>query len=75
MMVTGSRDNSDVATVHTLNPTAGWLWEHAAGPGGFTEESLAGALCGAYEVDYDRALADVRALIAKWLELGLIIDD
>lgn len=55
----------------TLNDTAAFLWEEAS-KGDFTAESLAEALGKEYEVETERALRDVKAIIAKWLEVGLI---
>lgn len=37
-----------------------------------TEEELADALCGRYEVDRARALADVQALLAQLREAGVL---
>ena len=55
----------------TLNDTAAFLWEEA-GKGDFTVESLVKALTDNYEVDVDIATTDVKHVIEKWLELGLI---
>jgi hypothetical protein len=55
----------------TLNDTAAFLWEEA-GKGDFTVESLVEALTQQYDVDHDIATADVKRLIDKWLDMGLI---
>ncbi|MBR4365882.1 MAG: PqqD family protein [Bacteroidaceae bacterium] len=55
----------------TLNDTAAFLWEEA-GKGDFTVESLVEALTQQYDVDSDIATADVKRLIDKWLDMGLI---
>jgi hypothetical protein len=55
----------------TLNDTAAFLWEEA-GKGDFTVESLVEALTHQYDVDHDIATADVKRLIDKWLDMGLI---
>lgn len=71
MIVDNCADNSNLATVYTLNSTAGWLWMQVADRD-FTVDSLADMLCDAYEVDRDTALADVAAIVEKWIELGLV---
>jgi len=55
----------------TLNDTAAFLWEEA-GKGDFTVESLVEALTQQYDVDHDIATDDVKRLIDKWLDMGLI---
>ena len=62
----------DFGKLVSLNETAAWLWEKAAELGDFTARQLADALCEAYEVDEERALADVEALLSTWKDAGLI---
>ena len=62
----------DFGKLVSLNGTAAWIWEKAGELGEFEAETLASALCEEYEVEADRALADVKALLAQWLELGII---
>ncbi|MBR0355608.1 MAG: PqqD family protein [Oscillospiraceae bacterium] len=40
--------------------------------GDFDTDSLAAALCEAYEVDTDTARADVDKLLTQWQELGIV---
>ena len=56
----------------SLNDTAAWIWEKAGELGDFNAETLAAALCEAYEVDVDTARADVEKLLAQWQELGIV---
>ena len=56
----------------SLNDTAAWIWEKAGELGDFDAETLAAALCEAYEVDVDTARADVEKLLAQWQELGIV---
>ncbi|MBO4841790.1 MAG: PqqD family protein [Bacteroidales bacterium] len=56
----------------SLNDTAAWIWEKAGELGDFDAETLAAALCEAYEVDMDTARADVEKLLAQWQELGIV---
>lgn len=56
----------------SLNETAAWLWEKAAELGDFTEEQLADALCQEYDVEYERALGDIKKNVAQWMEIGLL---
>lgn len=62
----------DFGKLLSLNDTAAWLWNKAGELGEFTAESLASALCEEYEVTPETALADVKKLLAQWLELGIV---
>lgn len=56
----------------SLNESAAFLWECATELGEFTDGQLAQKLCDTYNVEQEQALADVKALIAKWQEIGII---
>ena len=56
----------------SLNETAAMIWRKATELGDFTAEQLAEALCEEYDVDYDRALEDVRHLLKNWQDTGLL---
>lgn len=72
-MIAGNcAENSNLATVYTLNRTAGMLWKSVEGKE-FTTESLAGILCGSYDVSAERAAADAAAIVRKWVKAGLVI--
>ena len=62
----------DFGKLVSLNATAAWIWEKAGELGEFQVDSLAAALCDAYEVDADTARADVGKLLAQWQELGIV---
>lgn len=62
----------DFGKLISLNDTAAWIWEKAGELGDFDGEALAEALCEAYEVSHERARTDVHALLAQWLDLGII---
>ena len=64
-------ENIDFSRIICLNDTAAYLWE-AIGDNEFTADSMARMLCAEYEVDYERALADSEAIIAKWQQEGLV---
>ena len=40
----------------------------------FTEETAVDLLLKEYEVDHDTAAKDVKALVAKWIEIGLVAE-
>lgn len=63
----------DFGKLVSINDTAAWIWEKAGELGEFDAETLANALCEEYEVDAERALADVKALLAQWQELGIVL--
>lgn len=75
MIVDNCTDNSNLATVYTLNSSAGFLWLRAKEMESFTAETLAETLCNEYDVDYPRALADAEAITRQWADLGLLLDD
>ena len=56
----------------SLNDTAAWIWEKASELGDFTAEQLAEAVCSYYNVDAERALADVKKLLSEWQCSGLV---
>ena len=62
----------DFGKLISLNDTAAWIWKKATELGDFTAEQLAEALCSEYDVDADHATADVKALLNKWQQAGLI---
>ena len=62
----------DFRKMISMNDTAVWLWEKCTELGDFTAEQLAEALCGEYEVESTRALADINHLLDQWKEMGLV---
>ncbi len=56
--------------VHHLNETAARIWEVLAHGG--TADDAAATLCDRYEVDPERARADVAAVQAVWAAEGLL---
>lgn len=74
MIVLPSRDGADMTEVLTLNDTAAWLWQKAAGVE-FTAETLAGWLCSEYDVALETALEDVEAMLDVWRRHGLVTED
>lgn len=72
MIVDRCADNTNLANVYSLNSAAGKLWIEAADKD-FTADDLTQILCRDYEVDKDRAAADVLALLGKWRDAGFIL--
>lgn len=62
----------DFGKLISLNETAAWAWNKAAELGDFTAEQLSKALCEEYDVEADRALADMQKLIAQWQQMGIL---
>ena len=60
----------DTNGIITLNETAAFLWEHLEAER--SEEELAAALVGRFEVDEASAAADVGTFIAELQENGLL---
>lgn len=63
--------NVNYSSLISLNDTAAYLFKNLEGKD-FTEETAVDLLLQEYEVDAETAAKDVKALIAKWLEIGLI---
>ena len=62
----------DFGRLLCLNETAAWLWKQAEQQGDFTADSLAGALCGEYDVSAEQAKADVAAIVAEWQKVNVL---
>ena len=58
----------------SLNETASWLWQKAEELGYFSTDDLVAALCEEYDVDNDKAIRDVNAIVKRWQEMGLTED-
>lgn len=55
----------------SLNETAAFLWKSVVGKD-FDEKTLSELLVQEYEIDENRALEDVRSLLSKWQEVGVV---
>ncbi len=62
----------DFGKLLCLNDTAVWLWEKASEMGDFTVDKLTEALCAEYDVDAERAKADVAAIVAEWQKVNVL---
>ena len=62
----------DFGKLISLNETAAWLWEKASEMGEFSIEGLAEALFEEFEVTKEQALQDVKDIVSKWEETGLL---
>lgn len=71
MVVKEVEGEVNMTDVFTLNPTASDIWSAFSGKD-FTEEDLVTYLIDNYEVAWERAAADVAALLSQWKEFGLI---
>jgi hypothetical protein len=63
----------DFSKVISLNPSAAYLWEQIQDKD-FTAEDLVALLTARYDVDAERARADVDKLLVSWREVGLLAD-
>ncbi|HCY73935.1 MAG TPA: PqqD family protein [Rikenellaceae bacterium] len=57
----------------SLNGTAAFLWKSVCDKE-FELDTLADLLVEEYEIDRKIALSDARALLDKWIEIGVIVD-
>lgn len=62
--------NVNYSSLISLNETAAYLFKELQGKE-FTEETAVRLLLDQYEVDRETAEKDVKALFAKWAEIGL----
>ena len=63
--------NVNYSSLISLNETAAYLFRELQGKE-FTEEDAVKLLLDQYEVDGETAAKDVKALVAKWAEIGLL---
>lgn len=73
MIVDASTGSANLTNVYTLNATAARMWELAEGHD-FTSQQLAEAICCEFDVEPQRALAEVDAQLGEWRKFGLITD-
>ena len=71
MLVDALAGEVNLTNVYTLNETAAQIWQQV-GEGELVMEQLAEFVCQEYEVEYDQALEDVKALVEEWQRLGLV---
>lgn len=62
--------NVNYSSLISLNETAAFLFKELQGKE-FTEETAVALLLDQYDVDIETAEKDVKALFAKWVEIGL----
>ena len=62
----------DFGKLLCLNETAAWLWKQASATEDFTVEKLAEDLCGEYDVNKERALADVKNIVSEWQKVNVV---
>lgn len=63
--------NVNYSSLISLNETAAYLFKELQGKE-FTEQDAVKLLLDQYDVDEETAAKDVKALVAKWAEIGLI---
>ena len=71
MVVKEVEGEANMTDVFTLNPTASDIWTAFSGKD-FTGDDIVGYLVDNYNVEEERAVADVAALLTQWKEFGLI---
>ena len=64
-------DQVNYNKIISLNGSAAYLWEQVQGRE-FSIEELVSLLTDRYEVSEDRALEDVKRMVATWQQQGLI---
>lgn len=64
-------ENIDFSRIINMNESSAYLWKKIEGKE-FTEEQLVSLLTDEYEVDEETARNDVKQLVAKWKEAGIV---
>ena len=64
-------ENIDFSKIISMNESSAYLWSKVQDQS-FTIEQLVALLREEYEVDEATATADVKALVTKWQEAGII---
>lgn len=71
IIVAEGKENIDFSNIISMNESSAYLWKEISGKD-FSCEELAELLTKQYEVDYNTALEDVRALTGEWIKAGII---
>ena len=74
IIVAEGKENIDFSNIISMNESSAYLCEKILDIE-FTNDDLANLLTEQYEVDFDTALADAKALTSQWLNAGLISED
>lgn len=64
--------NIDFSSIISMNESSAYLWQKVANGQEFTEEDLTKYLLDEYEADEETVRKDVKTLIGKWFEAGII---
>ena len=72
MIVTEGIENIDFSHIISMNESSAFLWKNIEGKD-FDEAMLTDLLTNEYEVDKATAEEDVKLLVEKWLEAGIIV--
>lgn len=72
MIVMPKHDVMDMSEVISLNESAAYIWNRAAGLNDFTQEQVVEWLLEEYEVDAQTARKDVHKTLEDWKKFGLV---
>ncbi len=74
IIVAEGKENIDFSNIISMNESSAYLWEKIHDKE-FTNDDLAQLLTDEYEVDYDTALTDAKALTTQWINAGLVDEE
>ena len=74
IVVAEGKENIDFSNIISMNESSAYLWEKIVDKN-FTADDLAQLLTDEYEVDYDTALTDAKALTTQWINAGLVDEE
>lgn len=64
--------NIDFSRIISMNESSAYLWQKVADGQEFTEEDLMSYLMDEYDIDEETVRNDVKVLVGKWFEAGII---
>lgn len=73
VIVATGRKNIDFSKVISLNESAAFVWREMVGRD-FQAEDMVRVLVDNYDVDAEAAFRDAEALLAQWIDIGLVED-
>ena len=74
MIIDTHSEEVDMTRVFCLNRMAAWIWNRI-GEADVTEDLLVDWVCSEYDVDRETAEKDIRKLVSKWRECGILLGE
>lgn len=72
IIVAEGKENIDFSNIISMNESSAYLWKAVQQEPTFTNEQLAQLLTEQYDIDFETALEDAKALSQQWIEAGIV---